>query len=77
MSAEALDQQPAQNRPESQIIEELVLSILEQHNGLCLDNEEERMILATVLATALMGIDSGYVRKGVTFEYLQFQPSFI
>ena len=57
MSAEILDHQPAHYNPEEQTLEELLLAILEQHDGLCLDNKQERTSLATVLATALMAPD--------------------
>ena len=57
MSAEILDQQPIHINPEIQTLEEVLLAILAQHDGFCLDNEQERATLAAVLATALMAPD--------------------
>ena len=57
MSAEILDQQPAHYNPEEQTLAESLLAILEQHDGLCLDNKQERASLATVLAAAFMAQD--------------------
>ena len=42
------------DKTKEQSLEGMLLGILEQNNGLCLDNEHERVALATVLATALM-----------------------
>jgi hypothetical protein len=38
----------------AQRLEALLLSSLEEDDGLCLDNEEERRRLATILANALI-----------------------
>ena len=54
MTAEAPDQQSTDQKNQELRIEEWLLTILEQYDGLCLDNEEERATLATVLATALI-----------------------
>lgn len=35
------------------MIEEMILKILEAHDGFCLDNEEERRQLAKILAEAI------------------------
>ena len=37
----------------AQTLEEFLLSTLEKHDGVCLDNQKERAALATILATAL------------------------
>ena len=52
MTVESLDQKLDSIAPEALSLEGL-LTILEQHDGLCLDNEAERINLADVLATAL------------------------
>lgn len=53
MTAEAVDQNVVDHLPEAQALEVLLLVILEQHDGLCLDNELERSTLAAALAAAL------------------------
>ena len=58
MTVEAPDQQPTYQKNHELRIEEWLLSILEQCDGLCLDNEDERATLATVLATALISPES-------------------
>ena len=42
MSAEIMDDQPDLHNPREQTLDELLLAILEQHDGFCLDNEQER-----------------------------------
>ena len=54
MSVEALHQQPTHGMLEAQALEEWLLVTLEQHDGLCLDNEKDRAKLSTALATALV-----------------------
>ena len=58
MTVEAPDQQPTYQKNQELRIEEWLLTILEQYDGLCLDNEEERSTLATVLAAALISPES-------------------
>ena len=58
MTVEAPDQQPTYQKNQELRIEERLLTILEQYDGLCLDNEDERAALATVLATALISPES-------------------
>ena len=58
MPVEAPDQQPTCQKNQELRIEEWLLTILEQYDGLCLDNEDERAALATVLATALISPES-------------------
>jgi hypothetical protein len=54
MSIENRDQQSVhQMSSAAQTLEEFLLSTLEKHDGVCLDSEEERAALATILATAL------------------------
>ena len=57
MSAEMLADQPDLHNPGEQTLEELLLAILEQHDGFCLDNEQEREALAMILAAALTAPD--------------------
>ena len=57
MPAEILADQPAQQNPGEQSLDELLLAILEQHDGLCLENAQEREALAILLATALTAPD--------------------
>ena len=57
MSAEMLADQPDLHNPGEQTLEELLLAILEQHDGFCLDNEQEREALATILTAALTAPD--------------------
>lgn len=53
----------------SQILEGLLLVILEQHDGLCLDNETERAQLATAMATALIAdISTGVISLSLLDE---------
>ena len=57
MSAEILDDQAAQQNPGQQTLNEFLLAILEQHDGLCLDNAQEREALAMILTAALTAPD--------------------
>ena len=57
MSAEMLDDQAAHQNPEEQNLDEFLLAVLEQNDGLCLDNAQEREALAIILATALTAPD--------------------
>ena len=54
MTAEAPSQTSGQKTPEVELLEQFLVAILEQHDGLCLDNETERADLATALAVALI-----------------------
>lgn len=45
---------PGYNPTESKILETFFLMTLEEHDGLCLDNQPEREALAKDLATALV-----------------------
>ena len=53
MTVETRDQEANCRPPEAQALEVLLLVILEQHDGLCLDNEAERSSLAAALVAAL------------------------
>ena len=57
MPAEILADQPAHQNPGQQTLNEFLLAILEQHDGLCLDNAQEREALAMILAAALTALD--------------------
>jgi hypothetical protein len=52
MIAEA-PQSPGYNPTEQQLLETFLLMTLEEHDGLCLDNQPERMALAVDLAAAI------------------------
>jgi len=54
MTVEAPDQHPTYQKNQELRIEEWLLTILEQYDGLCLNNEDERATLATIIATALI-----------------------
>ena len=54
MTAEVIDQSPVGSLPEAETLETYLLAVLERHDGLCLDNEPERLQLAAALAAALM-----------------------
>ena len=64
MTVEAPNQQPTYQKNHELRIEEWLLTILEQCDGLCLDNEDERAALATVLATALISPESPHQKTG-------------
>ena len=64
MTVEVPDQQPTYQKNKELRIEEWLLTILEQYDGLCLDNEDERATLATVLATALISQESPHPTAG-------------
>ena len=65
MSIENRDQQSVhQMSSAAQTLEEFLLATLEKHDGLCLDNEEERAALSTVLTTALTSPESPYQTAG-------------
>ena len=64
MTVETPDQQPTCQKNQELRIEEWLLTILEQYDGLCLDNEDERATLATVLATALISPESPHQKTG-------------
>ena len=57
MSAEILDDQAAHQDPGEQTLDEYLLAILKQHDGLCLDTAQEREALAMILAAALTAPD--------------------
>ena len=57
MPAEMLDDQAAHQNPGQQTLNEYLLAILEQHDGLCLDNAQERETLAMILAAAFTALD--------------------
>ena len=63
MPVEAPDQQPTCQKNQELRIEEWLLTILEQYDGLCLDNEDERATLATVLVTALISPEAPHQKK--------------
>jgi hypothetical protein len=50
-----------------QIVEGFLLVVLEQHDGLCLDNEAERTQLAAAIATALI---AGTSADGISLSRL-------
>lgn len=52
MTVEALSS-PGYNPSEQELLETFLLMTLEEHDGLCLDNQPERVALAVDLATAL------------------------
>ena len=54
MTIEASGLTPDQPSNETQRLEALLLSSLVEHDGLCLDDEEERQRLASILASALI-----------------------
>ena len=54
-------------------VEAWLLAILEEHDGLCLDNEEERAILAAVLATALISPEAPHQTTGSSVFPLPFE----
>jgi hypothetical protein len=58
MTAEVIDQPPvdplSEAGSEAGPLETVLLAILERHDGLCLDNEPERLQLAVALAAAFM-----------------------
>jgi len=64
MTVEAPNQQPTCQKNQELRIEEWLLTILEQYDGLCLDNENERATLATVLATALISPETPHQTTG-------------
>ena len=53
MTAEVIDQITGDPLLETWSLEMFLLAILDHHDGLCLDNEPERLRLATALTTAL------------------------
>ena len=57
MSAEILGEQATHQNTGQQTLDEFLLAILEQNDGLCLDNAQEREALAIILATALTAPD--------------------
>ena len=66
MTAEVIDLTIADALPEAETLETFLLAILERHNGLCLDNEPERLQLATALAAAFISaIRDGTVNASV------------
>jgi hypothetical protein len=67
MTAEVIDQTPVDALPEAKSLETFLLAILERHDGLCLDNEPERLQLAIALAAAFISaIRDGTVNASVT-----------
>lgn len=54
MTAEVIDQTPVDSLTGAGSLETYLLPILERHDGLCLDNESERLQLAMALAAAFM-----------------------
>ena len=45
---------PGYNPSEQELLEAFLLMTLKEHDGLCLDNQTERMALASSLTTALV-----------------------
>lgn len=54
MTAQVLEKGSGHGPSEAELLETLLLSALEEHDGLCLDNEPERLQLAAVLTQALI-----------------------
>lgn len=54
MTAEVPAQGSGYAPSEAELLETLLLSTLEEHDGLCLDNEPERLQLAAILTQALI-----------------------
>lgn len=54
MIVEASGNEPCHTPNEKELLETFLLMTLEQHDGLCLDNQPERMALASSLTTALV-----------------------
>jgi hypothetical protein len=54
MTAEVINQTPVDSLPETGPLKTYLLAVLERHDGVCLDNEPERLQLATALAAAFM-----------------------
>jgi hypothetical protein len=54
MTAEVINQTPVDSLPETGPLKTYLLAVLERHDGLCLDNEPERLQLAAALAAAFM-----------------------
>lgn len=73
MRTEALDQELGHNPPVTQRLEEFLLTILEQYDGLCLDNEPERLQLATALAIALATV----AREPDGFSFMTVTPAWL
>ena len=66
MTAEVIDQTPVDSLPEAESLETYLLAILERHDAFCLDNEPERLQLATALAAAFISaIRDGTVNASV------------
>ncbi len=53
MTVDALSS-PGYNPSEQELLETFLLMTLEEHDGLCLDNQPERVVLAKDLVTALL-----------------------
>lgn len=54
MTAEIPGKEPGYTPGEAELLETLFLITLEENDGLCLDNEPERLQLAIILAQALI-----------------------
>ena len=66
MTAEVIDQPTVNSLTGAESLETFLLAILERHDGLCLDNEPERLQLATALAAAFISaIADGTVNTSV------------
>lgn len=66
MNAEVIDQITGEQLPETGSLEMFLLAILERHDGLCLDNEPERLQLVAALAAAFISaIRDGTVNASV------------
>lgn len=66
MTAEVIDRTMTDPPPEAGALETFLLAILERHDGLCLDNEPERLQLAAALAATFMdAIHDGTVNASV------------
>ena len=66
MTAEVIDQTPVDSLTGAESLETFLLAILERYDGLCLDNESERLQLAAALAAAFMdAIHDGTVKASV------------
>lgn len=61
MAAEALESKPDHIPSDQELLETFLLLTLEEHDGFCLDNQPERIALASVLVTAL----TSAAREGV------------
>jgi hypothetical protein len=73
MSKETEEQLRITNENPELSVEAWLLAILEEHDGLCLDNEAERATLAAVLATALISPKPPHQTTGSSVFPLPFE----